>query len=180
MVAAVQEKTSLVQVGREQPVSALEPELVGEEWISMKISGAKKDGVNFGACSIAELNCVSLDLGQQRTLFDLRWPVVAHGFGPPSADDVFGAIFDYLKGDIFGRVRSADQQQGLSFELASIAEIVSVHNTASEPFNAGECWDMRDGIMTRGDDDVGEPLSWQRRVVFEVLNDTVKSSVSLL
>lgn len=54
VVAAVQEETAFVQVGREQSVSAFESKLIGEERISMKISGAEKNGVNLRSAAISE------------------------------------------------------------------------------------------------------------------------------
>jgi len=54
VVAAVQEETAFVQVGREQSVSAFESKLIGEERISMKISGAEKDGIDLGSAAISE------------------------------------------------------------------------------------------------------------------------------
>ena len=62
----------------------------------------------------------------------LWWPVVAHRLGSPRADDVFGAVFDDLKGDIFGGIRGADQKQSLVFELHRVAEVVSVHHSPLE------------------------------------------------
>jgi len=159
VVAAVQEKTAFVQVGREQSIPAFESEFIGKERIGMKISSAEKDGINMSGAAISERDCVAFDVRQQRTLFDRFGPVVTHWFCPPGADDMFGSVFDTLKCDVFGGIRSADEKQSFAFELAGIAEVMSVHHTAGELFDSGECGDVRRGIMARGDNDVGEALS---------------------
>ena len=45
---------------------------------------------------------------------------------------MFGSVFDTLKCDVFGGIRSADEKQSFAFELAGIAEVMSVHHTAGE------------------------------------------------
>jgi len=72
---------------------------------------------------------------------------------------MFGSIFDTLKCDVFGGIRSADEKQSFALELAGIAEVMSVHHTTGKLFDSGERGDVRRGIMARGDDDMGEALS---------------------
>jgi len=171
LVAAVEEKASLVQIGREQSVSALQPQFVSEEGIGVEVSGAKKNGVDVRAASILEVNRVTVDAGQKRSLLNVAGPVVSHGPGPPGADDVFGAIFDALKGDVLGRIGGADEKKRLASELVRIAEIVSVHHATGELFNAGEGGDMRGGIVTRSNNNVGEALSGQHSIILEILDN---------
>jgi len=170
-ITAFEEEAAFVQIRREQSVPALQSELVGEEWISVEISSAEEDGVNVSAAAILEVNRVTLDLGQQRSLFDRFGPVVSHGLGSPGADDVFGAIFDALKGDVLGGIRSANQEQSLARELVGVTEVVRVHHATGELFNAGEGRDVRGGIVTGGHNDVGEALRGQHDIVLQILNN---------
>jgi len=137
----------------------------------VKVSSAKEDGVNVSAAAVLEVNRIPIDAGQQRSLFDRFGPVVSHGLRSPGANDVLGAIFDALKGDVLGGIGGADEEQSLARELICVAEIVRMHHTTGELFDAGEGRDVRGGIVTRGDDNVGEALGGQHDIVLEILDN---------
>ena len=103
----------------------------------MEVAGAKQDHINVLCGSIFEEGSLALKPLHQRPLLDGVWPVEAHGFGSPGADDPLGAVLDALQRDILGGVASAHQQQGLALELARVAEVVSVEDTTGEPGDSG-------------------------------------------
>ena len=72
---------------------------------------------------------------QQRSLLDLLGKGEAHGLGPPGADHALRPVLDALQRDVLGGVAGAHQQQRLALELARVAEVVSVEDTAGEPDN---------------------------------------------
>jgi len=173
-ISTAEEQGSLVQVGREESVSALEPQFIRQEGIGVEIAGAKEDSIDVSAASVFEGNRVSIDRGQQGTLLDLGRPVVAHRLGPPRADDVFGAVFDALKRDVLGGIGGADEKKSFPFELVRVAEVVSVHHATGELFDSGEGGDVWGGIMAGSDDDVGEALCGQHDIFLEILGNDCK------
>merc|ERR1712121_276704 len=52
-----------------------------------------------------------------------------------------------------------DEEKGFPGELFRVTEVVSVHHATGKLFNSREWGDIREGIVTRSDDNVGEALS---------------------
>ena len=106
-----------------------------EEGIGVEVAGAEHDHVHIVLGPVLEEGGLALELLDERPLLDGVWPVEAHGFGSPGADDPLGAVLDTLQRDVLGGVARAHQQQGLALELARVAEVVSVEDTPGEPDN---------------------------------------------
>ena len=101
----------------------------------MEVAGAEQDHINVLCGSIFEEGSFPLKPLHKWPLLDGVWPVEAHGFGSPGADDLLGPVLDGLKSDVLGGVARAHQQQRLALELARVAEVVSVEDTPGEPDN---------------------------------------------
>ena len=101
----------------------------------MEVAGAEQDHIDIMSGTVFEEGGLPLEPLHERPLLDGVWPVEAHGFGSPGADDPLGAVLDALQRDVLGGVAGAHQQQGLALELARVAEVVSVEDTAGEPDN---------------------------------------------
>ena len=106
-----------------------------EEGVGVEVASAEQDHINVLCGTIFEEGSLPLKPLHQRPLLDGVWPLEAHGFGSPGADDPLGPVLDALERDILGGVAGAHQQQRLALELARVAEVVSVEDTAGEPDN---------------------------------------------
>ena len=101
----------------------------------MEVAGAEHDYIDIVCGPVLEEGGLPLEPLHQRPLLDGVWPVEAHGFGSPGADDPLGPVLDCLESDVLGGVAGAHQQQGLALKLARVTEVVSVEDTAGEPDN---------------------------------------------
>ena len=108
-----------------------------EEGVGVEVAGAEHHYINIVCGPVLEEGGLALELLDEWPLLDGVWPVEAHGFGSPGADDPLGAVLDALQRDVLGGVAGAHQQQGLALELARVAEVVSVEDTAGEPGDSG-------------------------------------------
>ena len=63
----------------------------------MEVAGAEHDHVHIVLGPVLEEGSLALELLDERPLLDGVWPVEAHGFGSPGADDPLGPVLDGLE-----------------------------------------------------------------------------------
>ena len=118
----------------------------------MPVTSTQDQRVDVLACPVFEVRCVAINVGQQRDLCPIVWPVIAHGSRTVANSDRLCAVFPALRADVFGRITGANNQNVFVFEFHRVAEIMGVQNTSLEAVEAVKLRDIWRAKVARAND----------------------------